>query len=262
LAVEKYPAKILDELQTVQQLLDNGRSLARFGDGEVKLMDGASQIREPKNTSLGAELRATIAEADPRLLVGIPTMDSRGPKIRNWEARAPRFLKHLNPNVQYGSAFVSRPDSSPWIMTQEYANKVVDLWRKKRVTIICEEHSKLLTVLRKTCKEKLDWVKCPSHEAYKHISEYENYVLRGRSDIVVLSHGPSATCLARRLALQDRQCIDLGSVGGFLLKMLDLEPLGDLRAVVLKRPDDMTVDEMKAKLEADWTLRFFDEKER
>lgn len=260
MAVTEYPF-VADELATVQKILDSGASLARFGDGECKLMDGASQIREPANHKLGAELRDTIATNDPRLLVGIPTMDPQGPKIRNWEARAARFLPHLSPAVKYHSAFVSRPDSAPWISTQEYAQKVVDIWRRKRVTIICEPKNKLLTVLRKTCS-KLDHVECPSHQAYNEIDRFENYIIRGRSDVVLLSAGPSASCLAKRLALQDRQCIDLGSIGGFLLKMLDMEPLGDLRTVVLKRPDDMTVDEMKERLATEWTMRFFDDKER
>ena len=260
MSVKEYPA-CTNELETVQRVLD-GASLVRFGDGEIKLCDGASQIREPKNPALGAELRETIADPDFRFVVGIPTLDKNGPKIKNWLARAPRFLPHLSPKVVYGSAFVSRPDSAPWISTQEYAEKVCDIWRNKRVTIICEPTSKLLTVLRKTCKQKLDWLECPSHQAYNHIDEYVKYVERGRSDVIVLSHGPSATCLARRLAKMDRQAVDLGSIGGFLLKMLDLEPLGDLRTCVIKRPEDMTVDQMIAKLNADWDLKFFDEKER
>jgi len=261
LAVDTYPT-VQNELTTIQKILDDGVSLSRFGDGEIKLIDGGAQVREPKNGKLGAELAEVLVDNDPRLIVGIPTMDPMGPKIKNWEGRRPRFLPHLSPDVKYYSSFVSRPDSAPWISSQEYAQKVCDIWRNKRVTIVCEEHSKLLTVLRKTCKEKLDWVKCPSHEAYKQISEYQNYILRGRSDVTILSHGPSATCLARRLAHHDRQCVDLGSVGGFLLKMLDLEPLGDLRTCVIKRPENMTVDEMQAKLSEQWDLKFFDEKER
>lgn len=260
MAVDTYP-RVRNEFETIQRLLDDGLSLARFGDGECKLMDGRAQIREPANEQLGAELRETAIDADPRLLIGIPTMDKDGPKIRNWEGRKARFLPFLSPDVKYYSSFVSRPDSAPWISSQEYANKVCDLWRNKRVTIISEKHSKLLTVLRKTCKQ-LDHIECPSHEAYRYLGEYQQYIMRGRSDLAVLSHGPSATCLARRLAHADRQAIDLGSIGGFLLKMLDLEPLGDLRTCVIKRPEGMTVDEMKAKLSEQWELRFFDDKER
>jgi len=258
--MDKYP-DVMGEYETIQRILDTGCSISRFGDGEVKLMDGASQIREPANPKLAAELRTTIADTSDKLIIGIPTMDPNGPKIRNWEGRKSRTLNHLSPKVKYGSAFISRPDSAPWISTSKYAHMVKDIWNDKTVTAICEPTNKLLTVLRKTAK-KLDHYEIPSHKAYDEIDKIENYVLRGRSDVIMLSGGPMASCLARRLAHKDRQAIDMGSIGGFLLKLLELEPLGDLRTVSLRRPEDMTVDEMKAKLKADWDMFYFDEKER
>ena len=46
-------------------------------------------------------------------------------------------------------------------------------------------------------------------------------VLAHAPDIVILSAGPTASCLANRLARAGVQAVDLGSAGGFLLKLLE-----------------------------------------
>jgi hypothetical protein len=256
----KYP-QVRNELLTIRHILETGCSIARFGDGEVKLMDNGSQIREPQNPKLAAELRDTMVDPDPRCIVGIPTMDPHGPKFKNWEARQERTVKFLNPAMQYYSSFISRPDSAPWILTRDDAAKVCDIWRGKKTAIICEADNKLLDVVRKTTEAKVKHFTCPHTETYKVIDALEIDMIRGRFDCVVMSCGPAATCLARRLSKQGVQAIDLGSAGGFLRKLLDLEPLGDQRTVILQRPEDMTVAQMKAKLEREWNVRYFDEKD-
>lgn len=258
--MDRYPT-VRDEYETIEHLLATGCSIARFGDGEIKLMDGGSQVREPRNPKLAAELTRVISDPDPRCIVGIPTMDPKGPKIRNWEERKLRTLKCLTPEVRYFSAFISRPDSAPWILTRKYAEMVCDLWRSRRVAVVCQPTNSILTVLRKTTT-KIKQFECPSHEAYSRIDEFESEILRGRFDTAVLSCGPAASCLAHRLSKKGVRAIDIGSGGGFLSKLLDMDPLGDLRAVVLKRPEHMTVEQMKEKLEREWEMRFFDEKER
>ena len=41
----EYPP-VAGEFETVEQIL-NGRSIARFGDGELKMMEGKAIAREP-----------------------------------------------------------------------------------------------------------------------------------------------------------------------------------------------------------------------
>lgn len=255
-----YPP-VFGEFATIERILTSGCSIARFGDGEVKLMSGGSQIREPANAVLAAELRDTIVDPDPRCIVGIPTMDPKGPKFKNWEARAERTKSFLSPDVTYFSAFISRPDSSPWILTRKYADMVTEIWRGRKVGLICEEDNKIYTVLRKTGAASLRHLPCPHTETSAKLGELEAACLKGRFDVVVMSCGPAATVLARRLSKQGMQAIDIGSAGGFLLKLLDLEPMQNVRTVLLERPPEMTDAQMRAKLEADWTVRYFEEKE-
>jgi len=66
----------------------------------------------------------------------------------------------------------------------------------------------------------LKHVACPHSEAYGKIDELEQAIVETEPTIALLSCGPTATCLANRLALRGIQAIDVGSAGGYLLKLL------------------------------------------
>jgi len=196
-----------------------GKSLARFGDGELKLMDGQGYFREPGNDKLGGELLKVLQYPAANLCVGIPTMSPDGPKFTNWCRHAERFAKLLNPDVVYYSAFVTRPDSAPWIQTKNFALLFQSLWEKKRVTVMSERDNKIFTLVQRTAG-KLKHVACPHSEAYGKIDELEQAIVETEPTVALLSCGPTATCLANRLALRGIQAIDVGSAGGYLLKLL------------------------------------------
>lgn len=244
--VTSYP-RVKDEFATIKALHD-GLSIGRWGDGECKVARGESYVREPANTSLALELRNAIAHPNPRFLPAIPNLDPRSPKYENWLKRAPAFLPFLSPDVQYYASTVTRPDTSPWIATQEYATSVVNLWRGRKVILVSEPTSKLLTLLKGTARKYVH-IPCPSHGAYAHIDEYERQIWKGHPDVALLSHGVSATCLAHRLACRGIQALDLGSIGAFLLRMLPRSTQTPGVPAVLRHPECATAVELRAKLE-------------
>ena len=85
----KYPS-VIGEFETMQQVAA-GKSLARFGDGELKLIFGSSYVREQGNLQLATELFEVLNTRTPNCLIGIPTMDPAGPKIGNWLKHQKRF---------------------------------------------------------------------------------------------------------------------------------------------------------------------------
>src|SRR5689334_5478065 len=115
----EYPP-VAGEFETVAKLLE-GYSIARFGDGEFKLIDGQGYFREPANEKLSAELLEVLQRPAANCLVAIPTMDPRGAKYDGWirhQARFARIIVSVSSAlsvVKYYSAFVTRPDSAPWI---------------------------------------------------------------------------------------------------------------------------------------------------
>jgi hypothetical protein len=211
-----YP-EVHGEWETLRQL-QQGFSIARFGDGEFKMMDGAGYVREPPNKKLAAELRSTLRSPHRNCLVAIPTMDSRGDKYASWSRHKERFAKILRrARGPFYSAFISRPDSAQWIRTLEFAVEVRELWRGRKIAVLCEKES---GTLRALADQTFDHIVCPSHKAYAHIDHFERELAELKPDIAILSCGMTATCLANRLARRGIQAIDFGSGGSFIAKLL------------------------------------------
>lgn len=214
-----YP-RVRNEFATLEMLL-RGYSIARFGDGEFKMIDGKGYRREPTNKRLGAEMLRVLRAPHPRCIVGIPTMNPKGPKYANWARHQKRFERILEGStVDYYSAFISRPDSAPWIRTRDFATKVETPWRGKCVAVVCEKRSGALRAVKLAAQSTVH-IECPSERAYSLIDLFERAVIDAKPDIAILSCGPTATCLANRLAARGIQAIDFGSGGSFIAKLLD-----------------------------------------
>lgn len=209
--------KVHDEFETLAKL-QQGYSIARFGDGEFKMMDGAGYVREPPNKKLAHELRQVMRKPHPMCLRGIPTFDPRSPKYPTWVKHTERFTKLLRAKGPFYSAFISRPDSAPWIRNREFALEFQKLWLGKRVAVLCEMDGSALRAVGE--RPGVVHVICPSHKAYAHIDHFENRIIAEEVDIAILSCGMTATCLAKRLAARGIQAIDFGSGGSFIAKEL------------------------------------------
>ncbi len=217
-----YP-QVHDEAATLLKLTREGKSIARFGDGEFKMMDGAGYVREPPNEKLAAELRNTLARPHKNLLVAIPTMDKSGPKYASWARHKERFARIIRyahaGNTEFWSAFISRPDSAPWIRTLDFAREFEKLWVGKRVWVLCEADSGALRAIRDAAE--VIHHECPSHGAYAHIADFEHAAAAAKPDVAIMACGMTATCLAQRLSRRGIQAIDFGSGGSFIAKLLD-----------------------------------------
>lgn len=212
-----YP-DVRNEFDTMYAIA-RGASIARFGDGELKMASGAGYSREEGSPKLAKELRQIFKNPTPGCIVGIPTMDPLGPKGEHWARHKLRFTKYLNPEMQYYSSLITRPDSAPWIQTREYAELVQTLWVGKRVAILCEAKNSILKLVRKTARCTVH-VRCPNMEAYALIDRFESALVATAADLYLMSCGATATCLANRLTKRGLHAVDIGSAGGFLLRLL------------------------------------------
>ncbi len=220
-----YPS-VHGELETIAKIKE-GFSISRVGDGELKILEGLGYSREKPNPVLTKELRVLMDKPKDRCLIGIPTMDPKGSKYKNtdpiskkvvgWHRHKDRFCKYLKPDIEYYSALITRVDCGEWMLTIEYAKALQSIWLGKKVVVVGAAGSKVLKAVETTQEAK--YIECPLYGAYAVISELEKAVLASGADIALLSAGPTATCLANRLA-PHMQAVDIGSIGGFLVKML------------------------------------------
>ena len=184
-----------------------------------KMASGAGYCRQKPSPELSASLLDVLGFPSPACLIGIPTMNKLGPKFPNWNKHLDRFVKMLPSHRTYYSAFVSRPDSAPWINNREYAELAADLWAGKDVAILCETGNSFLPLIRRTALHTTH-VRCPHRQAFDHIEEYEDAIVELQPDICIMSCGPTATILANQLAYRGVHAVDFGSAGGFLRKLL------------------------------------------
>lgn len=216
-----YPS-VLSEDETLREVLA-GRSLARYGDGEFKMCGGAGAKAQRADASLTKRLRAILQDSGS-CLVGIPNARSETPKIELWTKQAVLGLRYLAPGRTYGSAFVTRPDSAPWIHRPDYWRAVESLWRGVDVTLV-RGSGKSLTAedLNVTGAGCVTEIVGPIQHAW---AEREALLERiGTPARVLLCLGPSATALAVDLAAKGVHAIDLGHVGMFLRKVRRGDPL-------------------------------------
>lgn len=230
-----YP-RVHNEFETLAKIRE-GYSIARVGDGELKIASGKGYRRQEAKEKLSKEMRHIMfGSKSEHCLIGIPTMDPAGAKYRvrthndgdeyhGWYRHKARFMEYLSPEIEYWSAFITRPDSAQWINTLEYARLFQSLWVGRRVAVIGSSpegrENKVLRAVRFT--QEAQFIECPYSGAYGVIDDLYDAALASKADLILISAGVTATCLAHRLS-KKVQALDVGSIGGFLCKMLAGEP--------------------------------------
>lgn len=209
--VTAYPY-VLSEFDTLRRVCA-GASLARYGDGEFKLCDGHGIKSQVFHPALQKRLRGILLDSGS-CLVGIPNLRSATPKAKFWSGylTASRLLR---PNREYGSSFISRPDSAPWIDSTAYWHLLESLWRDQDVTLVRGSHKGLM-VEDLAGAARVTEIIAPRQHAW---ASYEALLEQvGTPKRALLCLGPTATVMAVDLCARGVHAIDLGHVALFWRK--------------------------------------------
>ena len=212
-----YP-QVLDEHATLAAVVA-GASLARYGDGEFNLCRGRGIPCQRFDARLAGRLREILQDSGD-CLVGLPNIHSDTPKAAFWS----RYLDaaELLVDRPYVSAFISRPDSAPWVDTPAYWERLESLWEFEDVLLV-RGSGRSLTAEDLLCTRRQRELVCRPLHAW---SDYRRILQAiGRPHRVLLCLGPTATVLAVDLCAKGVHAIDLGHVGLFLKKHRRGEPL-------------------------------------
>ncbi len=213
-----YP-KTLSEIGTINAAL-RGENLARFGDGELRLAMGGKAISQKADPELAKELRQ-ILKGDTKSFPCIPSYSLKeSPRSKFWDQyyKSPT-LDLYDLGAGYGSSWVTRADSAPWLDTPEYWDKVRELWKDKNVLFVGHEDEKLIAEMEKTSRD-VHHLQTPKSDAYQNIDDYENICQEwwgfSGDEIIIMSCGATATVLAHRLAAQGIHAVDIGHMSMFM----------------------------------------------
>lgn len=206
---------ILSETETLQAAV-NGMSIARLGDGEIKVAAGGNAKSQQRHPRLAALIRELLIRPGLEVLPCVPTFRKDSPKRQFWNGQEPRFRALMSPDVQYGSSLITRPDSAPWIDTPEYWDLMRSLWAGKDVMLL-RGSGKSLTPERLSLAKSVQEVLTPVRHAF---SEYDNLKSIVRSEhgghTVLLACGSTATALAYELGNEGIHMVDVGHAGMFV----------------------------------------------
>lgn len=216
---------IMSNEATIDSIISDGKSIARFGDGEWDLMfeRKRSWFQKP-DTQLAARLNEVMNSRNDNILVALADNfgslekynDSGADGIRQYMVKSrDEIEKILDYSREYASTHVTRPyliykDKSK---SQYIFDKFKELWANRNVVSIEGKNSKFgvgndLLDNAKSVKRVL----CPQSDAFSCYDKILNYVLSNieKDKLVIISLGPTATVLAYDLAMNGYQAIDIG----------------------------------------------------
>lgn len=220
----RYP-HVLPERATLQHALD-GMNLARFGDGEIKIARGHDAKSQPWHPGLQRQLLAVLARPGSRCVACIPNIAGpvKSPKEPFWaQYRKDEAVRLYDPRLTYGSSFITRPDSSPTALGDDYWDALERLWRGRHVVAVGGSHKSLKAddLVGAASVEEVD---APRTNAWTRQGELLHR-LKDEKRLVIMCIGATATVLAWELAKVGVHALDLGHVGMFLRRRRRGEPL-------------------------------------
>lgn len=235
--------KFYSDEETIEMVINNRKSISRYGDGEIRWMAGITlDSFQSYSENLAKDLKKSFNSPNVNILIGLPYAMFY-PKKCNLFARmywkiilANNFEllnKLLDPNRIYMNASITRPyiDYTDKATAEKTFGLVKKIWENKDILILEGEMSKLGigNDLFNNAKS-INRIICPSINAYEKKNEIKQFVLENISkDIMILGAlGPTASILAAELAEVGYQFIDIGHI--------DLEYMWYLKGAIIKEP--------------------------
>ena len=216
---------IISPEETLNEILNNNKSISRYGDGEFDLLFGSSIGFQKVDKILSKRLSDILQSNDEGLLIGIPDilnmnnlykfMDGCQKFWTNWhKKRVFKLVLALNENKTYYSSFMTRfyilyRDQSK---VPKYIEKLKQIWNKRDVVIIEGEKSRLgvNNDLFNNVKS-IQRILCPFINAFNIYEKILKEALQiEKNKLILLALGPTATILAYDLYHAGYQVIDIG----------------------------------------------------
>lgn len=215
---QEFP-NVMDTRETLQYVIENRCSLARFGDGEFNLCRGNAIGFQTHSKRLEFKLQTVLrTRSTKKLLVAIPDFNPEKNNIQNiignlsfWEHywfKTFDFLKPMLTQKFYGNANVSRNS----IFYENSLEDIRKLWEGRDVVFIFGLGGRFL--IKPELFDNINSssiIGCSPTNAFDEYDTLMEECLKMPKDRLFLaSCGPCATVLAYDLSNKGYQCIDIG----------------------------------------------------
>lgn len=210
--------KFLSFDETLNEIINNKKSLSRFGDGEYNNLMGNSITFQKKDKKLAKRLKEILSSKDDNIIIGINEEyflpkryhDSAG---RSFEYRNCSFLR----SIIYANIHMERtycPSSISMGGSLEYFEKIRKIWQNKDITIVCGNG--IFNKIKNDIFSNAKSVEFVYGERINAFSKYDDLLKRcskiNKDKIVIIILGPTATVLSYDLAKLGYQALDFGHI--------------------------------------------------
>lgn len=225
IGILKNPLHVSDLDSTIEELLATEKSFVRFGDGEIRLIEGESLPLQKANPELALRLKEIISFESDKLIIGIPDIFGSLSRYRResrifWKEHLlfyrKKYEKYCGSQIRYYDAFFSRlyymyHDRE---LSRQRFEKIKKIWASKDLAVIESKSSHIgvdndLLVGARSVKRII----CPEENAF---AVYD-VILHGALEyppgtMFLLSAGASAKLLAVDLTRAGYRALDIGSL--------------------------------------------------
>ncbi|WP_303015184.1 GT-D fold domain-containing glycosyltransferase [Holdemania massiliensis] len=216
---------IYTEEETLNLILKEKKSISRFGDGELDLIENRTEGYQRNDVHLQKRLKEILKSNSDNCLIciidaltGIDRLTDTGKRF--WKINLSRnyskWKKYTNRNYCYGNATITRPYlryASDHNVQTRFDN-LKKIWKDKNVLIVEGAGTRLgvKNDLLQNAK-KIERILCPAENAFDKYEEIQKKIIDNfEHDLVLLALGPTATVLAYDLSELGIWTIDIGHI--------------------------------------------------
>ena len=216
---------VKNKYETLDELINTNKSMARFGDGEFNLIWGENLPFQKYDEKLAEKLKEVLLNNNEKIMVGIPNVFgnidiSIGNAVNFWRKycvnNREEIYRELNMSQQYYDSTVTRIyiDEQNKIKSKELFEKYKKIWNEKDVIFVEGEGSRLgygndLFANADTIQRII----CPATNAFAKYDEIlKECKKQPKEKLFILALGPTATVLAYDLAQLGYRALDLGHI--------------------------------------------------
>lgn len=223
----EYPT-VMSTTETLEKLINEHKSIARFGDGEFKMV--VSYLNgEKQENALGEKLNNILSNPIDSCITAITKyidIYDDTPNYKNgfsywenyWLENGERFKKIFSKDYNYGCATITRSS----VFKENPLSKVKELWNNRKVLFVIGDGSHWVDEPRlfDNIAQK-EYIITKSENTF---DEYENIISGIRNYdkdwLVMVALGATATVLAYELSKEGYQVIDTGHLPNCYLQAI------------------------------------------
>ena len=218
---------VLNSFESLDFILKNNCSVARFGDGEFDLIRGKSIPYQTYSSDLAKKLKEIINNgSNDKILICLPDVFIKLNRYLQevqqfyyqFFAKNYLFVKEIESTKNiYGSTFISRPyiDLKDKSQSGVYFEKLKKIWKDKDVLIVEGKYSRSGEGNDLFANAKsISRIICPSKDAYRSISIIEENIIKySENKLILLMLGPTSKVIVYDLYEKiSNQILDMGHI--------------------------------------------------